>query len=62
MVLTSVPIGIYCLYILIGGLLRVLAHNIACLSHSIHELGIVAVLDAALCKRALSCPENTVEL
>lgn len=43
-------------------LLKVLAHNIVCLVHSMHELGIAPMLDAPLPINSLSCPENRVQL
>lgn len=43
-------------------LLKVLAHNIVCLVHSIHELGIAPMLDAPLPINSLTCPENRVQL
>lgn len=42
-------------------LLKVLAHNIVCLVHSIHELGIAPMLDAPLPINSLTCPENRVQ-
>ncbi|MFZ0245081.1 transposase [Candidatus Binatus sp.] len=41
-------------------LLKVLAHNIVCLVHSIHELGIAPMLTDSLPTKALGCPENAV--
>jgi hypothetical protein len=43
-------------------LLKVLAHNIVCLVHSIHELGIAPMLTDALPTKSLSCPENKVQI
>ena len=43
-------------------LLKVLAHNIVCLVHSIHELGIAPMLTDALPTKLLSCPENEVRV
>lgn len=43
-------------------LLKVLAHNIVCLVHSIHELGIAPMLTDALPIKSLSCPENEVRV
>jgi transposase len=39
-------------------LLKVLAHNIVCVVHSIHELGIAPMLMESLPKKGLPCPEN----
>ena len=39
-------------------LLKVLAHNIVWLVHSIHELGIAPMLTNALPRKELGCPEN----
>jgi len=41
-------------------LLKVLAHNIVCLVHSIHELGLAPMLTDSLPTKASGCPENTV--
>lgn len=41
-------------------LLKVLAHNIVCVVHSIHELGIAPMLMESLPKKSLGCPENAV--
>src|ERR1035437_10046343 len=43
-------------------LLKMLAHNIVCLVHSIHELGIAPMLTDALPTKSLSCPENKVQI
>ncbi len=43
-------------------LLKVLAHNIACLVHSMYELGVAPVLTDTLPIKSMSCPENAVQL
>ncbi len=39
-------------------LLKVLAHNIVCVVHSIHELGVAPMLMESLPTKPLGCPEN----
>jgi len=42
-------------------LLKVLAHNIVCLVHTIHELSIAPMLDAPLPINSLTNPQNRVQ-